>query len=52
MVESKEEALVKEERWPEATPTTIPPSDLPPAIHRDPYFVFFCVSLLPDDPQV
>jgi hypothetical protein len=25
MVESKEGALVKEERWPEATPAAIPP---------------------------
>jgi hypothetical protein len=25
MMESKEEVLVKEERWPEATPAAIPP---------------------------
>jgi hypothetical protein len=29
MVESKEEVLVKEERWPEVTPAAIPPPILP-----------------------
>jgi hypothetical protein len=32
MVESKEEALVKEERRLEAIPTAVPPSNLPPAM--------------------
>jgi hypothetical protein len=41
MVESKEEVLVKEERWWEATPAAIPPQIFLQQIPADPCFVFF-----------
>jgi hypothetical protein len=43
MVESKEEALVKEERRPDAIPVMIPPSNIPPATDNNlSGLVFLC----------
>jgi hypothetical protein len=45
MVESKEEALVKEERQPEAIPVVVPPFNIPPATDNNlSGLVFLCFT--------
>jgi hypothetical protein len=44
MVERQEEVLVKEERWPEATPAEIPPLIFLRRLIADPILCFSCFS--------
>jgi hypothetical protein len=44
MVESKEEALEKEERWPEAIPAAIPPPIFLRRLAAAPILCFSCFS--------